>query len=963
MHARRFLVLVLLAILTVACVETTPAPRPAALDWAAFAAPPAAYRPWVRWWWPGGDVEDGELAREVGVLVAAGIGGAEIQAFAAALNPDASEDELESRYSWGTDGFHVHVSAALNAAEAEGLEISLTLGSGWPAGGDHLGPEDSLKTLLTSEHPVTGPGTATITLTGPDQAPFYQIAESAEAMGEPMARYMGDQASLVSVVAGKVVDGARDPNPLVLTDQVWLDPASIVVLTDQVAGDILEWEVPSGSWVVVGFWAGPDGEYVSLNAYPWKAWVADHMDAAAMTDTLDHLLDPVLGHQALTGFFIDSFELKAERLWAADFLEEFRARRGYDPEPWLPVVMVPGADNHIFDGAGIPRSAPFALGADDARVRHDWQHTVSDLFIERTVKTSTNWAEARGLRSRIQAYGVAIDVIAAAGSAHVPEAEQLYAGGSEFFIKGVSAGAHLAGRSVVSAESMVWSGKDHMLTPTKLKAAADKLFTAGVNRILFHGFPYRKQEGYGDQGWHPFSSPWSGAGTYASNVGESSPYWEFMPKINRYLARAQWALRQGIPDTDVAVYYPFLGFSAALGRLDDWDEELYKGAFPGEPGDDRDALFDLVDAILGPADPGPAVDWMRQVKPLLEDLEAQGLTWEWVNDSALATAVVLEDGRIQLGEAAYGAVFVANAPWMEVAAAEALAAAHAGGAEIVVEGPSPAQTPGLDTAGLDDQVAAAALGSGSWPDATFFAGDGIRSIRRRIDNDAHLVFFRNPAASTVSLSIPMEGCAAALLLDPWEGTFRQVEEGIRDEILAPWGSRILTCGLAPPALEDGWVDVTGHEFRSTVGVDTWELRVTGADVAGGEVVMDAGDLPDWRDVEALRYSSSPGVYTGRVAFDVAPAGLAVIRLGAVDGAARVWVNGTDAGAALVPPFDVDVTGMLLDGDNELEVTVIPPLRNRLVGHGLAGAAEYPQYAKDETLVPVGLRGPVEVLFY
>lgn len=957
-------VLVILTILLIACAEAPPPPpsAPAALDWAAFAAPSSEYRPWVRWWWPGGDVEDEELAREVGVLVAAGMGGAEIQAFAAALDPDAAADELERRYSWGTDGFLDHVSAALDAAADEGLEISLTLGSGWPAGGDHLGPEDSLKTLLISEHPVTGPGTAKIALTGPEQAPFYQIAESAEAMGEPMARFMGDQASLVSVVAGKVVDGARDPNPLVLTDQVWLDHASIVVLTDQVAGDVLEWEVPSGKWVVVGFWAGPDGEYVSLHAYPGEAWVADHLDAAAMTDTLDHLLDPVLGHDVLVGFFIDSFELKAERVWAADFLEEFRARRGYDPEPWLPVVMVPGADNHIFDGAGIPRTAPFGIGADDARVRHDWQRTVSDLFIERTVEASTNWAEARGLRSRIQAYGVAIDVIEAAAATHVPEAEQLYAGGSEFFIKGVSAGAHLAGRGVVSAESMVWSGKDHMLTPTKLKAAADKLFTAGVNRILFHGFPYRKQEGYGDQGWHPFSSPWSGAGTYASNVGEGSPYWEFMPKINRYLARVQWALRQGVPDTDVAVYYPFLGFSAALGRLDDWDEELYKGAFPGEPGDDRDALFDLLDAILGPSDPGPAVDWMRTVKPLLEGLEADGLTWEWVNDAALAEAVVLDDGRIQLGEAAYGAVLVANAPWMEVAAAEALAAAQADGAQVVVEGSSPAQVPGLDTGGLDDRVAAAALGSGSWPGATFFAGDGIRSIRRRVD-DAHIVFCRNPAASTVSLSVPMEGCAAALILDPWEGTFRQVEEGTQSEILAPWGSRILTCGLASPALEDGWVDVTGHEFRSTVKVDTWELCVKGADVAGGEVVMDAADLPDWRDVEALRFSSSPGVYTARVAFSGAPAGLAVIRLGAVDGAARVRVNGVDAGAALVPPFELDVTGMLVDGDNELEVTVIPPLRNRLVGHGLAGAEEYPQYAKEETLVPVGLRGPVEVHYY
>ena len=42
-------------------------------------------RPLVRWWWPGADVDPSELARELDVLAAQGFGGAEIQAFNAAL--------------------------------------------------------------------------------------------------------------------------------------------------------------------------------------------------------------------------------------------------------------------------------------------------------------------------------------------------------------------------------------------------------------------------------------------------------------------------------------------------------------------------------------------------------------------------------------------------------------------------------------------------------------------------------------------------------------------------------------------------------------------------------------------------------------------------------------------------------------------------------------------------------------
>ncbi len=964
MSLLRVVALVSLILVAVACVEIEEETAPG-IDWAAFATPPAGHGPWVRWWWPGGGVDDAELRREIGVLAAAGIDGAEIQAFAAALDPEAAPGVLANRNSWGTPAAHGHVLAALDAAADAGLAISLTVGSGWPAGGDHLGPEASLKTLLISEHFRTGPGTTTLALDGPDLAPFYQIAESAEAMGEPLARDLSDDAELVTVLAAKVVDGARDPNPLVLTDQVWLDPASLTVLTDAVHGDSLVWEVPAGEWVVVAFWAAPDGEYVSLDAYPGEAWVADHLDAGLVRGTLDALLGPDLGHPALEGFFTDSFELKAERLWAGDFLAEFESRRGYPPEPWLPAVMLPGADNHIFDGAGIPRSSPFGFGPDDARVRHDWQRTVSDLFIERYVRTCTDWAEARGLRSRIQPYGVGIDVIAAAAAAHVPEAEQLYAGGADFLVEAIASGAHLGGRPVVSAESMVWAGKDHMLTPTKLKAAADKLYTAGVNRILFHGFPYAIGAGYGDQGWHPFSSPWSGSGTYGSNVGESNAYWGFMPEISRYLSRVQWALRQGVPAVDVAVYFPFIGMTAALGRLDDWDEELYQGAFPGEPGDDRDALFDLVDAILGPADPGPAVAWMRAAKPHLDALQAAGLTWDLVNDGALATATVDGDGRVRLGEATYGAVMLIDAPWMAVAAAEALGAAVGEGAQLVVEGPAPARVPGLDTGGLDARVAAAGLGGGGvLPQAPFTTGVlALRSVRRRLDGGGRLVFYRNPSPVAATLDASFEGCDGPVLLDPWAGTFRRMAEETVDEWLAPWGSRILTCGLGAPAAADGWFDLTGQAFLQEAGIETWELAVTGADVAEGAVVMDAGDLPDWRDVEALRFSSTPGVYTGRVSLAAAPAGYAVLRLGAVDGAATVSVNGVDAGAALVPPFEVDVTGMLVAGDNTVAVTVIPPLRNRLVGHGMSGDLEYRQYDKEETLVPVGLKGPVEILYY
>ncbi len=57
----------------------------ASLSWKDFAEPAKEYRPLVRWWWPGNDVEEGELRREVDLLADNGFGGAEVQAFRAGL--------------------------------------------------------------------------------------------------------------------------------------------------------------------------------------------------------------------------------------------------------------------------------------------------------------------------------------------------------------------------------------------------------------------------------------------------------------------------------------------------------------------------------------------------------------------------------------------------------------------------------------------------------------------------------------------------------------------------------------------------------------------------------------------------------------------------------------------------------------------------------------------------------------
>lgn len=72
--------------------EPLPTSSEAAFEEALWRDPPIEYRPYVRGWWPGGDVNDEELKRELALLHGAGFGGAEIFPLLFGLSSPSSTD-------------------------------------------------------------------------------------------------------------------------------------------------------------------------------------------------------------------------------------------------------------------------------------------------------------------------------------------------------------------------------------------------------------------------------------------------------------------------------------------------------------------------------------------------------------------------------------------------------------------------------------------------------------------------------------------------------------------------------------------------------------------------------------------------------------------------------------------------------------------------------------------------------
>ena len=536
---------------------------------AGFANPPVKYRPWTRWWWPGNDVNETELRREVQLFKDNNFGGAEVQPFAIGIDPKVAPAEDAQVHGFDTPSYYQHLGAVMDEAAKQGVQIDLTVGSAWPPAGPQITPLDSLKTLAEGEVRVRGGRNVDLELPPPAIPFFYSLVGAVQGIFNlDLIHLFRNNAQVIAVLAARIREDHRSSNPMSVSDQVLLDQASMEVITSHVNGRHLTWTAPEGNWMVMAFYILPAGTRPLFGvATPDHGFIVDYFDSSRVISNYNYLYGARTGlpkyiAQPFRAIFNDSFELTVERHITPNFLAYFQSRRGYDVTPYLPTQIVPGYDNMymmIIGLAGLSAKPKYVLSDADDRLRYDYSLTVSDLYREQFLDPALAWGEKTGLLSRTQPYGVKMDVIGAAGHIHIPETEALYAGGSEMFLKQVTSGAHLYNRPVISSESFVHQDLDYMTTPQKIKLGANKLFLSGVNHIIYHGTPYRlKDPAYGEPGWEPFSS--SFGSSFSSNISEANPFWDNIETVNEYIARYQYVLRQGKPETEVLVYYPFLGF-------------------------------------------------------------------------------------------------------------------------------------------------------------------------------------------------------------------------------------------------------------------------------------------------------------------------------------------------------------------------------------------------------------------
>ena len=495
MLRRTLLVLALLAVVAPLVPQSTDPLE------AGFAAPPPEARLRCYWWWLNGNTNEAAITRDLEQMQAKGYGGAIL------VDADGSGQEhnrmVPAGPTFGSVRWRELYRHALKEAARLGLEISLNVESGWNLGGPEVKPEQAAKLLTFSRVTVAGPGEIRRALPQPPaKIDFYRdIAVLAYPLrhGEAMPPRPIRQLALKTAAQEF---GMSAPVTLPLLEDLAAEPgeqdsqvSEVIDLSAKMTPDgTFTWQAPAGTWEIlrVGYMAS--GAKVSTSSGKWQGLAIDYLDRAEFEHYWRQNIEPLMADaqpylgKSLRYLVTDSWELGGVN-WTPKFREEFRARRGYDPLPYLPI-----AAGRILDSRDTSN-----------RFLNDLRRTVADLVIDGHYRPFAEFAARYGLGIHPESggpHGAPLDALETLGVSTFPQMEFWARSATHrvrdeerFFVKQGSSAAHTYGKTLVAAEGMTSIGPQWEESIWRnLKPTFDQAVCEGLNRLVWHTFTSSPKE-------------------------------------------------------------------------------------------------------------------------------------------------------------------------------------------------------------------------------------------------------------------------------------------------------------------------------------------------------------------------------------------------------------------------------------------------------------------------------------
>ncbi len=547
-HFQRFLLLCLCSLL--------PAALPADDLARTFSQPPDAARPGVYWYFMDGNLSRAGMTRDLEAMRAAGLGHLVFLEVNVGV-PRGPVDFLSDAWQ----ELYVH---AVREAERLGIEITLGSGPGWTgSGGPWVKPEQSMQHLVASKVEVQGPGKFAPTLpVPPPRRPFFGdvpqtmrgqwetffkdvavLAFPTPAAGERLPK--SDEKALVYRAPFSSQPGVKPylPAPADFPDA----PAGSTIALDKIIDltnhlkpdDTLDWQIPEGKWTVMRFVSRNNGASTRPAPAPGIGFECDKFDPAALDAHFEEYVGKLLKKvgprkpdRGWTMLHIDSWEMGAQN-WTPKLREEFQRRRGYDPLHFYPAF--------VGDLVGSREQTE--------RFLWDLRVTGSELVVENHAEHLKALGRKHGLTLSIEPYDMNPSCDFDLGAvADVPMCEFWSVGfDTAFSCQQASSIAHIMGRPVVAAEAFTGEpGEDWKLYPGALKNQGDWAFGVGINRLTYHTFAHKPDEG----------RPGMVMGPYGVHWDRGQTWWPMVDAYHRYISRCQQMLRQGRTVADILYLMP-----------------------------------------------------------------------------------------------------------------------------------------------------------------------------------------------------------------------------------------------------------------------------------------------------------------------------------------------------------------------------------------------------------------------
>ncbi len=423
---------------------------------------------------------------------------------------------------------------AIREAKKNGIQLGFHNCPGWTSsGGRWIRPKDSMKFLVASAADVDDLAKSVKIATPASRLGFYidvaVYAFPVDSPPPPQVKANGPVPAAFGYIApaDPAVRGLKREE--ILDISKYLKAGGVV----EVPGDVVP-KLPSGHrWRILRVGYTTTGRGCAPAPREVRGLECDKLTKKGLDAHWPHMPHKMINAPGAKGTvavaMIDSWEVYGQN-WTKDFQSEFKRRRGYSIQPWLPVMF-----GYTVGTAG-----------ETAKVRFDLQRTVSDLIAENYFDYFVELCHREGVLAAAESYGGPFDSLHAFKSIDIPTGEFWTNHRMHPSPRLAASAGHLHGRCRIAAEAFTTWPKDGrwQVTPHELRVNGDRGWLEGISQLVFHSYVQQP---------HDNVKPGFSLLKHGTHLNRHTTWWPEGKWWAQYVRRGQAILQSGSPKADVLV--------------------------------------------------------------------------------------------------------------------------------------------------------------------------------------------------------------------------------------------------------------------------------------------------------------------------------------------------------------------------------------------------------------------------